>query len=71
MRIDMIEFEVGNRNRLTQVIHSIHHFLDIKDSPCRQHLIICFHDRLRRHAEQYVVLVCKDREVGMQGKTEG
>ena len=69
-RIDMIELEVGYRKRFTQVIHSIHHLIDIKDSACREHLIIFFHDRLRWNTEKDVVLVCKRREVGMQGKAK-
>src|SRR6266496_1385659 len=66
----MIELEVGHRSRLTQVIHGIHHLIDIKDSPCREHLVICFHDSLRWNADENVVLVCKSRKVGMQGKAK-
>src|SRR5438034_7142976 len=66
----MIELEVGHRSRLTQVIHGIHHLIDIKDSPCREHLVICFHDSLRWNADKNVVLVCKSRKVGMQGKAK-
>ncbi len=69
-RINMIEPQVVNRNRHAQVIHGVHHLIDIKDPPCREHLIICFHDSLRWNADGYFVLVCKSREVGMQGKAK-
>ncbi len=69
-RIDMIKLEAGYRSRLTKVIHGIHHLPDIKYSPCREHLVIRFHDSLRRKADEYVVLICKGREIGMQGKAK-
>src|SRR5947209_870701 len=66
----MIELEAGNRSRLTKIIHGIHHLPDIKYSPRREHLVIRFHDSLRRNADEYVVLICKGREIGMQGKAK-
>src|SRR5436305_3681859 len=69
-RIDMIELEVGNRHRLTKVIHRIHHFIDIKYSPGRERLVIRFHHSLRWNADEYVVLIYNGREVWMQGKAK-
>src|SRR2546430_13348261 len=66
----MIELEAGYRSRLTKIIHGIHHLPDIKYSPRREHLVIRFHDSLRRNADEYVVLICKGREIGVQGKAK-
>lgn len=68
--IDMIKLEIGNWSRLTQIIHRIHNFIDIKESPSREQLVICLHNSLCGNAEEDVVLIRKGGEIGMQGKAK-